>query len=58
VTRIPPGARRRRARRLISAKPMCFDLLAGHRRSYELVVLDPPAFAKSRRHVDAASNRL
>jgi len=31
-----------------------FDLLAGHRRSYELIVLDPPAFAKSRRHVDAA----
>jgi 23S rRNA (cytosine1962-C5)-methyltransferase len=31
-----------------------FELLAGHRRSYELIVLDPPAFAKSRRHVDAA----
>jgi 23S rRNA (cytosine1962-C5)-methyltransferase len=31
-----------------------FELLAGTRRSYELIVLDPPAFAKSRRHVDAA----
>jgi 23S rRNA (cytosine1962-C5)-methyltransferase len=31
-----------------------FELLAGSRRSYELIVLDPPAFAKSRRHVDAA----
>ncbi len=34
-----------------------FDLLAGHasaRRQYSLVVLDPPAFAKSRRNLDAA----
>jgi 23S rRNA (cytosine1962-C5)-methyltransferase len=34
-----------------------FDLLAGYssaRRQYSLVVLDPPAFAKSRRNLDAA----
>jgi 23S rRNA (cytosine1962-C5)-methyltransferase len=34
-----------------------FDLLAGYssaRREYSLVVLDPPAFAKSRRNLDAA----
>jgi 23S rRNA (cytosine1962-C5)-methyltransferase len=31
-----------------------FEFLAAERRSYELIVLDPPAFAKSRRHVDAA----
>ena len=34
-----------------------FDLLAGHssaRRQYSPVVLDPPAFAKSRRNLDAA----
>jgi len=34
-----------------------FDLLAGHssaRRQYSLVVLDPPAFAKSRRNLDPA----
>jgi len=35
-----------------------FDLLAGHasaRREFETVVLDPPAFAKSRGNVDAAA---
>jgi len=35
-----------------------FDLLAGHaaaHRQYSLVVLDPPAFAKSRRNLDAAA---
>ncbi|HLK48010.1 MAG TPA: class I SAM-dependent rRNA methyltransferase [Bryobacteraceae bacterium] len=35
-----------------------FDLLAGHaaaRRSFSMVVLDPPAFAKSRRSVEAAA---
>ena len=35
-----------------------FDLLAGHaaaRRQFSLVVLDPPAFAKSRRDVEAAA---
>ena len=35
-----------------------FDLLAGYasgRRSFSMVVLDPPAFAKSRRNVDAAA---
>jgi 23S rRNA (cytosine1962-C5)-methyltransferase len=34
-----------------------FDLLAGHaaaRRQFSMVVLDPPAFAKSRRNIDAA----
>src|SRR2546428_5441906 len=34
-----------------------FDLLAGYaaaRRQFSLVVLDPPAFAKSRRHLEAA----
>jgi len=34
-----------------------FDVLAGHvsaRRQYSLVVLDPPAFTKSRRNLDAA----
>jgi 23S rRNA (cytosine1962-C5)-methyltransferase len=34
-----------------------FDVLAGHvstHRQYSLVVLDPPAFAKSRRNLDAA----
>jgi 23S rRNA (cytosine1962-C5)-methyltransferase len=34
-----------------------FDLLASHssaRRQYSLVVLDPPAFAKSRRHLEPA----
>jgi len=34
-----------------------FDLLAGHdaaRRAFSMVVLDPPAFAKSRRHIAAA----
>ena len=31
-----------------------FEFLAGSRGDYSLVVLDPPAFAKSRRHVDAA----
>jgi 23S rRNA (cytosine1962-C5)-methyltransferase len=31
-----------------------FEFLAGARGGYELIVLDPPAFAKSRRHVDAA----
>ena len=34
-----------------------FEMLAGHasaRRQYSLVVLDPPAFAKSRRNLDAA----
>ena len=34
-----------------------FELLAGHagaRRTYELVVLDPPAFAKSRQNLEAA----
>jgi 23S rRNA (cytosine1962-C5)-methyltransferase len=31
-----------------------FDMLAGQRRPYSLIVLDPPAFAKSRRNVDAA----
>jgi 23S rRNA (cytosine1962-C5)-methyltransferase len=34
-----------------------FDILAGHasaRRQYSLVVLDPPAFAKSRRNLDPA----
>jgi 23S rRNA (cytosine1962-C5)-methyltransferase len=35
-----------------------FDLLAGYaaaRRQFSLVVLDPPAFAKSRRNLDAAA---
>jgi 23S rRNA (cytosine1962-C5)-methyltransferase len=31
-----------------------FEFLAGHRGSYELIVLDPPAFAKSRSNLDAA----
>ncbi|MBV9504362.1 MAG: class I SAM-dependent rRNA methyltransferase [Acidobacteriia bacterium] len=34
-----------------------FELLAGHaaaRREFSMVVLDPPAFAKSRRNIDAA----
>ena len=34
-----------------------FDLLAGHaaaRRTFSMVVLDPPAFAKSRRNIEAA----
>ena len=34
-----------------------FDLLAGHaaaRRAFSMVVLDPPAFAKSRRNIEAA----
>ncbi|MDE3166101.1 MAG: class I SAM-dependent rRNA methyltransferase [Acidobacteriota bacterium] len=31
-----------------------FDFLAGEKRPYSLIVLDPPAFAKSRRNVDAA----
>jgi 23S rRNA (cytosine1962-C5)-methyltransferase len=31
-----------------------FDLLAGQKRRYSLIVLDPPAFAKSRRHLDSA----
>ncbi|HUI78243.1 MAG TPA: methyltransferase domain-containing protein, partial [Bryobacteraceae bacterium] len=31
-----------------------FDLLASVKRSYELIVLDPPAFAKSRRNLEAA----
>ena len=33
-----------------------FDLLAGHaaRRALSMVVLDPPAFAKSRRNIEAA----
>jgi 23S rRNA (cytosine1962-C5)-methyltransferase len=31
-----------------------FDLLAGQKRRYSLIVLDPPAFAKSRRHVESA----
>ena len=34
-----------------------FDLLAGHasaRRRFDMVVLDPPAFAKSRQNLDAA----
>jgi 23S rRNA (cytosine1962-C5)-methyltransferase len=36
----------------------CFDLLAAHataRRKYSLVVLDPPAFAKSRGSLEAAA---
>jgi 23S rRNA (cytosine1962-C5)-methyltransferase len=36
-----------------------FDLLAGYssaRREFSLVVLDPPAFAKSRRNLDAAAS--
>jgi len=36
----------------------CFDLLAAHataRRRYSLVVLDPPAFAKSRGNLEAAA---
>ncbi|MGD0868407.1 MAG: class I SAM-dependent rRNA methyltransferase [Bryobacteraceae bacterium] len=36
----------------------CFDLLAAHataRRKYSLVVLDPPAFAKSRGNLEAAA---
>jgi 23S rRNA (cytosine1962-C5)-methyltransferase len=32
-----------------------FDFLATHRGHYSLVVLDPPAFAKSRRNVDPAA---
>jgi len=32
-----------------------FDFLAGVKRSYELIVLDPPAFAKSRRNLDPAA---
>jgi len=31
-----------------------FDFLASVKRSYELIVLDPPAFAKNRRNLDAA----
>ncbi|MBS1859513.1 MAG: class I SAM-dependent rRNA methyltransferase, partial [Acidobacteria bacterium] len=31
-----------------------FDFLAAEKRPYSLIVLDPPAFAKSRRNVDAA----
>jgi 23S rRNA (cytosine1962-C5)-methyltransferase len=34
-----------------------FDLLAGHaaaRRAFSMIVLDPPAFAKSRRNIEAA----
>lgn len=31
-----------------------FDFLASVKRSYELIVLDPPAFAKSRRNLEAA----
>jgi 23S rRNA (cytosine1962-C5)-methyltransferase len=31
-----------------------FDYLAGQKRHYDLIVLDPPAFAKSRRSLDAA----
>ncbi len=31
-----------------------FDLLAGQKRQYALIVLDPPAFAKNRRNLDAA----
>ena len=32
-----------------------FDFLASVKRSYELIVLDPPAFAKSRRNIDPAA---
>ena len=32
-----------------------FDFLASVKRSYELIVLDPPAFAKSRRNLDSAA---
>jgi 23S rRNA (cytosine1962-C5)-methyltransferase len=32
-----------------------FDFLAAVKRSYELIVLDPPAFAKSRRNLDPAA---
>jgi len=32
-----------------------FDFLASVRRSYEVIVLDPPAFAKSRRNLDPAA---
>jgi 23S rRNA (cytosine1962-C5)-methyltransferase len=32
-----------------------FDFLASHRGNYSLVVLDPPAFAKSRRNLDPAA---
>jgi 23S rRNA (cytosine1962-C5)-methyltransferase len=32
-----------------------FDFLASVKRSYELIVLDPPAFAKSRRNLDPAA---
>lgn len=32
-----------------------FDFLAGQRRHYSLIVLDPPAFAKSRRNLDPAA---
>src|SRR5206468_993316 len=32
-----------------------FDFLASVKRSYEIVVLDPPAFAKSRRNLDPAA---
>ena len=53
--------RRRRTRRpmaspiFIFAKPMCSNFLSGIERRYSMVVLDPPAFAKSRRAVDDAA---
>ena len=33
-----------------------FDFLASLKRSYEMIVLDPPAFAKSRRNLEAAAS--
>ncbi len=38
-----------------------FDLLAGYaaaHRQYSLVVLDPPAFTKSRKNLDAATSAI
>ena len=58
------GARQRRANQIANIhfqEADVFDLLASHssaRRQYSLVVLDPPAFAKSRRNLDARRHRL
>ncbi len=52
------NARLNGLRNVETRKAKVFDLLTDHamgRRMFETVVLDPPAFAKSRKHVEAAA---
>jgi 23S rRNA (cytosine1962-C5)-methyltransferase len=52
------NARLNELRNVETRKAQVFDLLTEHamgRRTFDTIVLDPPAFAKSRKHVEAAA---